>query len=85
MGLSLPAPLSALLNELGYLWPEVDEESLHRLATAWAGFGGRLAGITGQADLVAEAVRRGNAGEAVAAFLTTWRGTRLRARPSRKA
>ncbi|GAA2207400.1 hypothetical protein GCM10009850_028580 [Nonomuraea monospora] len=74
MGLTLPSPLSVLLNELGYLWPEVDEESLHRLATAWAGFGGRLAGITGQADLVADAVRRGNAGEAVEALLTTWKG-----------
>ncbi|MEU8363762.1 hypothetical protein AB0C27_47855 [Nonomuraea sp. NPDC048882] len=74
MGLTLPLPLSALLNELGYLWPEVDEESLHRLATAWAGFGGRLAGSTGRADGVAEAVRRGNAGEAVEAFLTTWNG-----------
>ncbi|GGP07572.1 hypothetical protein LDL08_08595 [Nonomuraea glycinis] len=72
MGVTLPSPLSALLNELGYLWPEVDEESLHRLATAWAGFGVRLAGITGQADTVAEAVRRGNAGEAVAAFLKAW-------------
>ncbi|MGR6920025.1 WXG100-like domain-containing protein [[Actinomadura] parvosata] len=74
MGLTLPAPLPALLNELGHLWPEVDEESLHRLATAWAAFGGRLAGITGQADVVAEAVRRGNAGEAVEAFLTAWKG-----------
>jgi hypothetical protein len=41
---------------------------------AWIRFSGQIAGITGQADVVAEAVRRGNAGEAVEAFLTKWRG-----------
>ncbi|MFI7699466.1 hypothetical protein [Nonomuraea sp. NPDC049480] len=73
MGVRLPAELAALLNELGYLWPEVDEESLHRLSTAWIGFGARLGVATGQADAVTEAVRRGNAGEAIDAFLTAWR------------
>ncbi|MGW0809480.1 WXG100-like domain-containing protein [Nonomuraea sp. NPDC002799] len=74
MGVKLPAELTILLNDLGYLWPETDEEALHRLATAWLGFAGRLDGITGRADAVAAAVRRNNAGEAIDAFLNAWTG-----------
>lgn len=72
MGLKLPAELAILLNELGYHWPEVDEDALHRLALSWLGFGARLSGVTGRADEAADAVRRGNAGEAVEAFLREW-------------
>ncbi|MEW9552859.1 hypothetical protein [Nonomuraea sp. NPDC050783] len=73
MGVRLPAELAFLLNELGYHWPEVDEEALHRQALAWLGFAGRLSGVAGRADEAARAVRRGNAGEAVEAFLREWR------------
>ncbi|WP_214414804.1 WXG100-like domain-containing protein [Sphaerisporangium fuscum] len=74
MGVKLPGALTGLLNELGYLWPEVDEDGLQRMATAWIGFGGRLDGIVGQADDLAEAVRRGNEGEAIGTFLSAWTG-----------
>ncbi|MCK2218419.1 hypothetical protein MF672_032180 [Actinomadura sp. ATCC 31491] len=74
MGLRLPAELAFLLNELGHHWPEADEDALYRLALSWLGFGARLSGVTGRADEAADAVRRGNAGEAVEAFLRGWRG-----------
>ncbi|MEV4656932.1 hypothetical protein [Micromonospora sp. NPDC049301] len=39
MGIQIPGELSGLLNELGYLWPESDEERLFELGQAWIAFG----------------------------------------------
>ncbi|WP_336209381.1 WXG100-like domain-containing protein [Nonomuraea sp. LPB2021202275-12-8] len=74
MGVRLPAELAGLLTELGFLWPEVDEESLFRQATAWLGFGGRLDEAAEHVDAIARAVRDGNGGAAISSFLTVWTG-----------
>ncbi|WP_214321194.1 WXG100-like domain-containing protein [Nonomuraea sediminis] len=72
MGVRLPSELAVLLNELGFLWPEVDEQSLYRMAVAWIEFGGRLGGVTEWADDAARAVRDHNEGPAIGAFLSAW-------------
>ena len=39
MGLTLPSELERLLNDLGFTWPEVDEEDLFTLGGEWCQFG----------------------------------------------
>ena len=39
MGLTLPGELERLLNDLGFTWPEVDEEDLFSVGGEWCSFG----------------------------------------------
>jgi hypothetical protein len=72
MGLMLPGELVTLLQDLGYNWPEADEEKLFDLGNLWIGFAGQLAPFAEQADAAAAKVWNQNTGDAVAAFQTHW-------------
>jgi len=72
MGLMLPGELVTLLQDLGYDWPEADEEKLFDLGTAWIGFAGELSPIAEHADSAASKVWSQNSGTAIDAFRTHW-------------
>lgn len=72
MALQLPEELAGLLYELGYLWPQIDEDQLHTLAGAWTAFGSDLAVLVERADALAGQVVRHNDGPAVAGFTEEW-------------
>jgi hypothetical protein len=72
MGIRLPGALERLLNDLGYMWPEVDEDNLLRLGTTWTGFASTISAHAGAADGHAQAVWTGNQGQTIEAFRTAW-------------
>jgi hypothetical protein len=76
MGLDLPGPLATLLNDLGYIWPEVDEVKLLQLGRTWAGFSPTLSGHASQSTAHASKVWTQNEGEAITAFETAWNSRR---------
>ncbi|WP_375498902.1 hypothetical protein [uncultured Jatrophihabitans sp.] len=43
MGLTLPGELERLLNDLGFTWPEVDEQELFEVGGEWCSFGSVVA------------------------------------------
>ncbi|MFF5180678.1 hypothetical protein ACFY2Q_21840 [Micromonospora sp. NPDC000316] len=71
MGIQIPGELSGLLNELGYLWPESDEERLFELAQAWIAFGAEAEAAATDAT-TAVALLAGNDGSALEAFWSQW-------------
>lgn len=74
MGINLPGELADLLNELGYIWPKVDEEKLFQLGQYWLSFGGELQTAVQQAGSSAGQVWGQNKGDAVDAFKKQWDG-----------
>ena len=56
MGIELPGELADLLNELGYIWPKVDEEKLFQLGQHWIEFGSALRDTAQDATTIATAV-----------------------------
>jgi hypothetical protein len=72
VGLQLPGELVSLLGELGFTWPEADEEKLVELGSAWLDFGAGLAAPLGQAGSGAQQVWSGNEGSAIASFQQAW-------------
>ncbi len=74
MGLELPGALERLLNDLGFTWPEVDEQQLFELGSTWLGFGGQLGQHQQSAQMAAQQVAIQNQGAAVDAFLAKWSG-----------
>ncbi|MEU7573366.1 hypothetical protein [Micromonospora sp. NPDC049240] len=71
MGIQLPGELSGLLNDLGYTWPESDEERLFQLGQAWIAFGADADAASAAAD-GAVALLAGNQGMALDAFHDQW-------------
>ncbi|KOX11722.1 WXG100-like domain-containing protein [Micromonospora profundi] len=71
MGIQIPGELSGLLNELGYVWPESDEERLFELAQAWIAFGAEADAAATDAT-AAVALLAGNDGSALEAFRGQW-------------
>lgn len=71
MGLQLPGELVHLLQDLGYNWPEADEEKLFELGSTWMGFAPSLSPIADQADAAAQQVL-GQQGDAIDAFRAKW-------------
>ncbi|MET7876167.1 hypothetical protein ABZS52_04455 [Micromonospora profundi] len=71
MGIQIPGELSGLLNELGYLWPESDEERLFELSQAWIAFGAEADAAATDAT-AAVALLAGNDGSALEAFRGQW-------------
>ncbi|MGC5379330.1 hypothetical protein ACPXB1_12720 [Micromonospora sp. DT68] len=71
MGIQIPGELSGLLNELGYVWPESDEERLFELAQAWIAFGAEADAAATDAS-AAVALLAGNDGSALEAFRGQW-------------
>lgn len=74
MGLTLPGALETLLNDLGFTWPEVDEEELFSLATSWFQFGGTLTSAQQTAAAAADGVNSINQGTPFDAFRKKWDG-----------
>ena len=68
MGMMIPGELAALLNMLGYSWPEGDEEKLFELGGDWLDFAGVVQQHGQQADAVAAQVPAVNRGAAVEAL-----------------
>lgn len=71
MGLQLPGELVTLLQDLGYNWPEADEEKLFELGSTWMNFAPNLQPIADQADAAAQQVLSQH-GEAIDAFRAKW-------------
>ncbi|MEO3769003.1 hypothetical protein [Micromonospora sp. B9E7] len=74
MGIQIPGELSGLLNELGYIWPESDEERLFELGQAWIAFGAEVDTVSAAAGQAA-AMLSDNHGEALEAFRAQWAHT----------
>ncbi len=72
MGMTLPGELERLLNDLGFNWPEIDEERLFELGQSWSAYGGKLEQISADAERAAEEVWSGNSGPAIEAFKSRW-------------
>jgi hypothetical protein len=72
VGIRLPGVLERLLNDLGYTWPEVDEDNLLRLGTAWTDFASTIAEHAGAADRHAQSVWATNQGPTIDAFRAAW-------------
>lgn len=72
MGLQLPGELISVLGELGYTWPEADEEKLFALGNTWLQFGSELASPLNQAQASAQQVWTAGQGPAVQAFQRVW-------------
>ncbi|MBQ1035104.1 hypothetical protein [Micromonospora sp. C81] len=71
MGIQIPGELSGLLNELGYVWPESDEERLFELGQAWIAFGAEADAVAADGT-AAVAALAGNEGMALEAFHGQW-------------
>jgi hypothetical protein len=72
MGMTLPGELERLLNDLGFNWPEIDEQRLFELGQSWTAYGGQLQQIGGDAQRAAQEVWSGNSGSAIDAFKERW-------------
>jgi hypothetical protein len=73
MGMDLPGPLAALLNDLGFIWPEIDEVKLLHLGTTWTGMSPTLSGHASESTEHASTVWTQNEGDAISAFETAWK------------
>jgi hypothetical protein len=74
VGLQLPGELIWLLGELGYNWPEADEEQLFHMANVWLNFAGTVSDTVSAGMAAARPVWTVNQGDDVAAFEQTWNG-----------
>ncbi len=74
MSLTLPDDLTWVLNLLGFMWPEADEDKLRACAQAWRSFGAEVTRINQDAGLVAAQVTVNNTGGSIDAFDRYWHG-----------
>jgi hypothetical protein len=72
MGLQLPGELAHLLNELGYVWPNVDEQKLLELGHTWMRFASTVEDIHADAGAAAGRVWSDNTAAAAEAFAQAW-------------
>lgn len=72
MSLTLPDDLTWILNLLGFMWPEADEDKLRACAQAWRDFGADVTRINQEARLVTAQVTADNSGESIDAFERYW-------------
>lgn len=72
MSLTLPGELVWVLDLLGYTWPEVDEEALHKVAETWRAFGEELEEIQREGEGLARTVVAHNFGTAIDGFSKDW-------------
>ncbi|HEU5158263.1 MAG TPA: hypothetical protein VFU43_14805 [Streptosporangiaceae bacterium] len=70
--MTLPGELERLLNDLGFNWPEIDEQRLFELGQSWTAYGGRLQQIGADAQRAAQEVWSGNSGAAIDSFKERW-------------
>ena len=74
MSVTLPSELTWVLNILGFMWPEADEDKLKVSAQAWRDFGAEVVRINQDARLVAARVTSDNSGESIDSFERYWNG-----------
>ncbi|MDC0772171.1 WXG100-like domain-containing protein [Streptomyces sp. HD] len=72
MSLTLPGELVWVLDLLGYTWPEVDEEALHKVAETWRAFGEELEDIQRDGEGLARTIVSHNFGTAIEGFSKEW-------------
>jgi hypothetical protein len=70
----LPGELVWILGELGYNWPEADEQKLFELANTWMEFSSRLQPIAEAAGVPVDRLLASAGGEALEAFRAQWSG-----------
>ena len=83
--LDIPPELAGLLNDLGYLWPEVDETKLLELGQQWLALGDTLHAIEQQADAAVRTAVADNTGAAMDAFQARWNSDKSAAKVLDKA
>jgi hypothetical protein len=74
MTMTLPSELTWALSQLGFDWPDSDEDKLDQMGQAWTAFAGTLRGLIDEADRHAQGVWGTNVGEAITAFQNSWKG-----------
>ncbi|WP_412541350.1 hypothetical protein R8Z50_01680 [Longispora sp. K20-0274] len=72
MGIQPPHSVVRVLTDLGFLWPEADEEKLFQMGLHWVEFGAQLSGFAAKAQPVAQSVWQHNKGEDIDAFQKAW-------------
>ena len=70
--LDLPPELAGFLNELGYLWPEVDEVKLIELGQHWLAPSDTLREVEQQATAAMRTAVSDHTGDAITAFQARW-------------
>ena len=70
MGMTLPGELERLLNDLGFTWPEVDEEDLFSVGGQWCQFGSAVAKSHQDSTSATQQLFAGNRSAALQAFST---------------
>lgn len=68
MGMTLPGELERLLNDLGFTWPEVDEEDLLRVGGSWCAFGSAVSQAHQAGNAATQGLLQKNQSEALQAF-----------------
>lgn len=68
MGLTLPGELERLLNDLGFTWPEVDEQELFNGGQSWCSFSGAVSQSHQASTTAAQSLLANNQSEGLAAF-----------------
>jgi hypothetical protein len=74
MTIQIPSELASVLSELGFDWPDADEDKLNAMGETWNTFAGTLRGLIAEAEKHAQVVWQGNTGAAVEAFQRSWSG-----------
>lgn len=71
-GLMLPGGLATLLNDIGYVWPNVDEGGLLGMGGSWVGYASDAKQPPQDAHGHATSVWSGSSGQAIDAFEQSW-------------
>src|SRR5919108_1546409 len=74
MSVTLPQDVAWVLNLLGFMWPEADEDKLRACAQAWRDFGADLDRLNQDAKQVAAQVVAENRGDSIDSFERFWNG-----------
>ncbi|HEY2983870.1 MAG TPA: hypothetical protein VGJ38_06955 [Jatrophihabitantaceae bacterium] len=68
MGVTLPGELERLLNDLGFTWPEVDEQDLFTVGQSWCQFGSAVGQSHQLTMTAAQKLMANNQADALNAF-----------------
>ena len=74
MTIQLPGELVWALQQLGFDWPDSDEDKLAQMGQAWTAFATTLNGLVADAEKYARAVWTDNNGLPITAFQQSWSG-----------
>jgi hypothetical protein len=74
MTITLPQDLAWALNQLGFAWPDSDEDKLNQMGQAWTTFAATLNGLIAEAEGHAQGVWTTNTGYAIGEFQESWLG-----------